>query len=252
MPREYQSLLSAVQYFTRLPVPAWVGHDAAQLEGSIRYFPLVGLLIGVAGVGVFVLAHWVLPQAIAVVLTIAAVVLLTGALHEDGLADTFDGLGSMADRTRALQIMKDPRIGTFGALALALVLLLRFLCLDALAPTLLVVAFIAAQSLSRLCALLVMWRLDYARDDESTRARPMVKGLNTRDIAVAAVFGLVPLVACGWRGLCALLATLLLTGLLRGWFKARLGGYTGDSLGAVQQLNEVVFYLVMVGTWKSF
>src|SRR5690606_8492812 len=108
---ELRLLLMAVQYFTRVPMPSWIGHSAAHLNGTARYFTAVGLLVG--GVGALVLwaTSLVLPGVLPVILSTAATVFLTGALHEDGLADTFDGLGGGATRERALEIMKDSRNG---------------------------------------------------------------------------------------------------------------------------------------------
>ena len=121
---EIRLLLTAGQYFTRIRVPAWVGHAPERLTGAIRYFPAIGLVVGASGAAVMWLAALALPAPLPAILSTAVTILMTGAIHEDGLADTSDGLGGGATRERAIEIMKDPRIGVFGAIALILMLLL--------------------------------------------------------------------------------------------------------------------------------
>ena len=257
--QEIRLLLTAVQYFTRIPMPRWVGHEGAQLSGTTRYFPAIGVAVGAVAAAVFWAASMVFPPVVAVILSLIATALLTGALHEDGLADTLDGLGGGHTRERALEIMKDPRIGAFGALGLMLLLALKIATLSALPLTWVVMALIAGHALSRWCAVLLIWRLPYARADSSTRARPVVEGVGRADIVVAtvfglaplAVFGLAPLAGYGATALLGALAAVLVTALLGAWYTRRLGGYTGDTLGATQQITEVVFYLAMLAAWNS-
>jgi adenosylcobinamide-GDP ribazoletransferase len=289
--QEIRLLLTAVQYFTRVPMPRWVGHEGAQLSGTTRYFPAIGVAVGVLGAAVFRAASVVFPPVVAVILSLIATVAVTGALHEDGLADTADGLGGGHTRERALEIMKDPRIGAFGALALMLMLSLKIATLSALPAAWIVATLIAAHALSRWCAVLLIWRLPYARAEGSTRARPVVERIGRADIVVATVFGLAPLAAftvigslaagsaadpsaapgaiatpvfsgtglfgtftLAAYGITALLGAFVAvatTALLGLWYTRRLGGYTGDTLGATQQITEAVFYLAMMAAWNS-
>src|SRR5512146_1335314 len=140
MLRELRLLLTAVQFFTRLPVPVWVGHSAQQLEQSARYLPLVGVLVGTIAAVVLWLSAQVLPLTVSVGLSMVAGILATGAFHEDGLSDFADGM----------------RVGAYGAIALVLVLLLKFEALasmcGALSPALVAAALIAAHTVSRLMA----------------------------------------------------------------------------------------------------
>ena len=121
MLHELRLFFIALQFFTRLPVPRWVGYEPEWLHQSARHFPLVGALVGVVGAAVLWAALWLFPMPVAVVLSMVATVLLTGAFHEDGLADTCDALGGAVSRERALEIMKDTRIGSYGAIGLLLV-----------------------------------------------------------------------------------------------------------------------------------
>jgi len=145
---ELRLFLTAIQYFTRVPVPDWVGHSAAQLNAAARYFPLVGIVVGGVGALVLLAASNVLSVWAAVVISTAVTLFLTGAFHEDGLADTFDGIGATADRDRALEIMKDSRLGTFGALALTLVLMLKVAALAEMAAGTAALALISGHALS--------------------------------------------------------------------------------------------------------
>ncbi len=250
--RELRSLLTAVQYFTRMPVPVWVGHDATQLARAARYFPIVGIGVGaLGGAALWVCTLFFTPLP-GVVISTALTVCITGAFHEDGLADTIDGLGGAMSRDRALEIMKDSRVGTFGVLALVFTLLLKITALAALPLREAILAMIAGHGLSRACAVVLTWRLPYAREDTSTRAKPVVENVRTTDVIVAAICGLIPLLWIGIHaafGLAAVAITLL---LLYRWFQRRLGGYTGDTLGATQQLSEVAFYLALLAAWNSY
>jgi adenosylcobinamide-GDP ribazoletransferase len=245
---ELRVFLAALRYFTRLPVPGWVGHSQAQLDRAVRYLPLVGVLVGAVGAAVTEAAALWLPASVAILLGMAATLLATGAFHEDGLADASDGFGGGWDKAQVLAIMKDSRIGSYGALAIGMALLLKFNLLaeiDAAAPPPgLALALVAAHAASRLAPVLLMRGLAYARADETAKAKPQAQTMGATDLVVAAVFGLAPclllapLVALGALT-CAALATLA-SGL---YFRRRIGGYTGDCLGAAQQLAEMAFYL---------
>jgi adenosylcobinamide-GDP ribazoletransferase len=240
---EIRLLLTAVQYFTRIRVPAWVGHAQEQLAGAIRYFPVVGLIVGASGAATLWLAAQVLPAPLPAILAIVVTVLMTGAIHEDGLADTCDGLGGGATRERALEIMKDPRIGAFGAIALMLLLLLKISALSLMTLWTAMIALFAAHAFSRFCAVLFSFAGRYVGSAERSRAAPVVTQVKRSDVLVAAVFGLPVLVLCGRDAIVAAIVALVLLGLLFRWCVRRIGGYTGDTLGAAQQVTEIGFYV---------
>jgi adenosylcobinamide-GDP ribazoletransferase len=231
-----------VRFFTRLPVPAWVGHSAEMLNHSARYFTLLGLIVGLIGALVFALTSFFFPKTLAVLLAMAATILVTGAFHEDGWADMVDGFGGGWTRERTLEIMKDSRIGSYGAIALVLLLLAKFMALVELDMLLVAPALIAGHALSRLCATSVMHFLDYARDEG--KAKPLATRISLGELAVAGFFGLIALVLLPPL---SVITGVLLAAAATAWltrkFHHRLGGYTGDCLGATQQLAEVAFYL---------
>jgi adenosylcobinamide-GDP ribazoletransferase len=243
--------LVALQFLTRLPVrlarfePAW-------LNDCVRHFPLVGALVGLVGAAVLVGATQFWPPAVAAALALITTVALTGGFHEDGLADTFDALGGVVSRDKALAIMKDSRIGSYGALALGLTLLLRAALLAVLAarPTLAgVAALVASHAFARAAAVGVMVSLPYGGDAEQAKAKPLALAVAPRNFGIALGWcGLLLLVlaACGVplaRLLPAVVAAALAALATRQWLKRRLGGYTGDGLGATEQLAEIAVLL---------
>lgn len=250
--RELEYFFGAVRFFTRLPVPAWVGHSAEALNRSARYFPAVGLLVGGIGALVFVAAMQFWSQPIAVLLSMAATIYATGAFHEDGLSDMVDGLGGGWDKLRILEIMKDSRVGSYGVVAMVLALLGKFTLLSALDAALLPWALLAGHALSRFCSTVLLATMDYVREDLLAKAKPLATRLTVGEMLVALAFTLaaaaflpIPEVLVG--GVLAMLATLWLAAKFRRW----LGGYTGDCLGAVQQVSEIAFYLGLAAHWPA-
>lgn len=259
-----KSFLTALQYFTRIPVPAWVGHGPDQLNRAARYFPAVGILVGLWGALVLYAAATIFPAPLPVLLSMVMTLWMTGAFHEDGVADTFDGLGGGATRERALAIMKDSRLGTYGTVALVLTLSLKLAALNALPVPIACAALVSAHSLSRWCALILIYRHCYVGDVEHSRAKPVVERMSAEELFIAGCFGIAPLVLCAfyatqqslaatalWIG-AVLIASLGMLAFLARWFIRRIGGYTGDTLGATQQLTEVACYLGLLAIWKSF
>mgnify|MGYP004701904867 CR=1 FL=1 len=247
MRAELEYFFAALRFFTRLPVPAWVGHSSAQLNHAARYFPLVGVIVGAIGAAVTLAALQLWPATLAVILGMAATLLATGAFHEDGLADSIDGCGGGWTREQVLAIMKDSRIGSYGAVGIGLTLLAKFAALTALAavspaPTFLA-ALIAGHSVSRFASTTLIFALDYVRDDASSKSKPLATRLGRGELAVAALFGLAPCLLLPAASVIVALALVgLVTLLAARYFVRRIGGYTGDCLGATQQLSELAFY----------
>jgi len=243
-------VLSAIRYFTRLPVPRWVGHSERQLNDASRYFPLVGILVGLFAGAVFLLAMRVFAQPVAVLLSMLAGVLLTGGFHEDGLADACDGFGGGWDKPQVLDIMKDSRIGSYGVLGLVFALALKFSALAALPVARFLVIAVAAHAFSRFMAVSLIYTQRYVREDVSARAKPAAQSLSTVGLVCAALFGLAPLAWLGTDGAAGASGAFALRLALAQYFYRRIGGYTGDCLGAVQQVTEIGFYLTLLA-WIS-
>ena len=270
--------LLAVQFFTRIPVVGrladWVGFSPAMLRASAAHFPGVGWLVGtlVAALTALLLAY--LPESgfsplVAAVLGTAFGVLLTGAFHEDGLADVFDGLGGSSDRERALVIMKDSRVGAFGAIAMFLVLLGKVSLLALLGSVngeLLCAALFVAHGVSRTWPLFLVRWMPHVGDLAGSKSKPLADQISGKSLGVALVWCLLGLALTLYlqdmvnfidldiendsaqeRLLIALGYALTASGLaflvMWRWFLRRLQGFTGDCLGATQQVCELAFYL---------
>lgn len=239
--RELEYFFGALRFFTRLPVPAWVGHSSEALDRSARYFPAVGLVVGAIAALVFVAASQIWPTTLAVLAAMASSIYLTGAFHEDGWSDMVDGFGGGWEKPQVLTIMKDSRIGSFGAVALAMLLLARFATLIEFHPSVTPAVLLAGHALSRFASTTLLRALDYVRDEG--KAKPLATRIGWRALGFAALTAALPLlllppVSVVSGCLFAALATIWLARL----FRRRIGGYTGDCLGATQQLSEIAFY----------
>lgn len=254
MKHELRLFFVALQFLTRIPIPRWVGFQPEWLHASARHFPAVGLVVGGLGALVLWAAAHAWPALLSVLLSMAATVWLTGAFHEDGLADTCDALGGSVSRERALEIMKDSRIGTYGAVALLLVLATKAAALHGLATRDLVAALAVlplAHAWSRAATVLLLRVLPYAGDAEHAKAKPMAQQVDGLALAIAAMWAALAGGALSlflpWAALwVAVLAVLLVVVGMGRWLMQRLGGYTGDALGATQQLCELAVYMAVL------
>lgn len=234
-------LKTGLAFCTRLPVTAPTGSNLTQAAWT---FPLVGALVGAAGAIVYWLASFVgLPPFVAATLAVGATALMTGCLHEDGLADTADGFGGGSTKERKLEIMRDSRSGAYGVTALILSFMLRAGAIASLAASAPVAAaLIAAHAGARGAMPLFMAAIPHARQDGlSAGAGTPQSGR----VAAAALLGLLALLLCLGVGaglLAALLVTLVLVGMAR-LARGQIGGQTGDVIGAVEQISEIVILL---------
>lgn len=267
--REY---LLAVQFFTRIPITGrladWVGYSPELLRASAAHFPGIGVVVGAVAAAVFAVLLAVLPDTpfaplVAAAFSSVATVLLTGGFHEDGLADVADGLGGSYNRERALEIMKDSRVGAFGVMALVLALLCKVALLALLGSVedtpvegkealfsnwTICAALWTGHVVSRFMPLLAIRVLPYVGDTASSKSKPLADQISLSRLLLALVWCFMALalaslaveaidliVACSFAGLAQLWMTRL--------FKRRLQGFTGDCLGATQQVCEIAFYL---------
>lgn len=250
---ELRLVFIALQFLTRLPAPAWVGYQPEWLSQSARHFPLVGAIVGAfSAVVLWGVAGWWTPM-VAALIALAASLWLTGAFHEDGLADTIDALGGAVPREKALLIMKDSRIGSYGAAAMVLSLAGRTALWAVLAergPWLAAAGLLLSACWGRSAAVLLMAWLPYAGDADHAKAKPLAQSVGRVEVlwalgwsaAVAAVAGMV---WAPWRLVAAGGAVLLVVVWMRRWLTQRLGGYTGDTLGATEQFTELAVLLAL-------
>lgn len=282
MARFVRHYLLSLQFFTRIPVTGrladWVGFSPAMLRASAAHLPGVGWLVG----GVVAVCTWLLlallpaspfTPLVAAVLGTVLSVLMTGAFHEDGLADVADGLGGTQSRERALEIMKDSRVGAFGAIAVVLALLAKvslLALLGSLHGAVLCVALFAGHVVSRFWPLLTIRLLPHVGDVAGSKSKPLADQISLGSLcaavlwcfsaltlvitAQAAMVLIVPIPAVQGLALClgagVLASGLAWLGMLR-WFARRLQGFTGDCLGATQQVCELAFYLGLALAWGA-
>jgi adenosylcobinamide-GDP ribazoletransferase len=265
--REYRILLTAIMFLTRINVGKNIDHSEEYLQRSSKYFPLVGWIVGAICALVFLVVNKYISTDLALLASMIAGVLTTGAFHEDGFADVCDAFGGGWTKEKILQIMKDSRLGTYGVAGLIFILAAKFLLLKEmpkftpqdftassnvfLSYKNFIVLLIAAHALSRFMAVTVIQQYEYVTDDDVSKSKPLSnRKLNLAEMLVALGLALLPFVFLSWHFLLAILPCIVARVWLAGYFKKWIGGYTGDCLGAVQQVTEIVFYLSALLVWK--
>ncbi len=240
----------ALQFLTRLPVKGEVEHSDEAFARSARFYPAVGVVVGSIAAVVYCLTCIFLPINVATVFALLAAVVVTGALHEDGLADTFDGLIGGKDRERTLDIMRDSSIGTYGIMALIFAFAMKLVAISDMWAWDAFWVIIVAHALSRHAMVEVISRYDYARADSAKFSKPDV---SSDDLTYARLWAIGILIGSAvFLGIWAtVLGVVLMAAVVSGFaqgFVRKIGGYTGDCLGATQQIAEVAF-LVGVLIW---
>ena len=241
---EYQAIVMALMFLTRIPTPS-IPYHPSLLGKATLYFPLVGIVIGVIGAVIYSAALSLWPSSVAVALAIIAMYLSTGGFHEDGLADTADGIGGGWTVEDKLRIMKDSRIGTYGTLAIAGLLLVKFSALSQMAAEQIPTVLIVAHVLARWSILPMIMTTPYVRAEGT--GKPFVDSISPKRFVIATLFVLGLIVSlASVKTLLLIISCLCLLTSCRWYFKRKLGGITGDTLGATNQLVEVAVYLIFL------
>lgn len=260
--KQIHIFFTALMFYTRIPCPKNIDHDPEYLNKASRYFPLIGWIVGSISFLAFLLFQFLFTAQLAVVLSIVASVLVTGGFHEDGFADVCDGFGGGWTKEKILLIMKDSAIGAYGALGLILILALKIVVIiDFLqqiewvenASWLAFLFFVSGHSLSRLAAISIVFTHQYSRDDASSKSKPIAQKFSWKEVLGALVFGMLPLVfLCNFHLIFGfvLFPVFITRFFLARYFQKWIDGYTGDCLGATQQVCEIIFYLSILSLWK--
>lgn len=254
--RQLELLFIAISFYSRLPVPKKLDYSQAKLKACGVYFPLVGAILAVLFLAWFYLLSLLFSSHISIALAMALLLWVTGAFHEDGFADFCDGFGGGYGKEQILNIMLDSRIGTYGAVGLVMVLLLRFLALGQLLEHRSLSSFcivvVVAFTFSRFLAYSYTLFLPYARiasQDELTqyKAAFMQEKVKTLpSLFHAGLFALIPLLFLPLLQVCSVIFISLIIWIVYGrYLKEKIAGYTGDCLGAVQQIFELSIYLIL-------
>ena len=251
--KEIRIFFTALMFFTRIPCPPSTDHSEEYLNRASKYFTLVGIIVG----SLVALSYWFFcfffDNDISILLSFVISLLITGAFHEDGFADACDGFGGGWTKEKILEIMKDSRVGTYGAAGLVLILAIKFASLSQIKPEIMILTLVSAHAVSRLTSVSIIYTDEYAREDLISKAKPLATKMSTQDFIVAAIFGLMPLFLFENLYVFLVLIPLVLVKLyFSKYFNKWIGGYTGDCLGAVQQIAEVVFYLSLMVVFKYF
>jgi adenosylcobinamide-GDP ribazoletransferase len=263
MKEQLHIFFTALMFYTRIPCPKNIDHDPTYLNKSSRYFPVIGWLVGGISFLVYLLTAFLFGQGIAVILSIAAGILTTGAFHEDGFADVCDGFGGGWTKEKILTIMKDSAIGAYGAIGIILLLMIKFSAIFDLVSTCnsvnvqstikIFLIFVAAHAVSRSAAISIVFTHNYTRDDASSKSKPIAQSFTWREVVGSLFFGLLPVLVLSffeWQFVLVLFPVFIARFFLARYFQKWIDGYTGDCLGATQQVCEVVFYLSIITIWK--
>lgn len=251
MEKLIENFALTLAFFSRIPLPASLGqrinHDA-KISEAAAFFPVAGLIISLPIALMWFIASSYLPASIAAGLAIGFSLLITGGLHEDGFADCADGLGATSNRERALEIMRDSRIGTYGSLALILSIGLRWTALASLGPISGVLAIIICNVGARSTMTIAMNFSKYARPDGLGKQANTIR---QSDFIMANLIAFIIAICCGWIwGILALCFAYLAALMFLKRLEHRLGGYTGDGLGAMEQIAEITILISLAGAWS--
>ena len=248
---EIRVFFTALMFLTRLPVPKYTDHQPEYLQKSPRYFPWVGLIVGGLCALAFAVCRQLFPVDLALVVSMLTGIMVTGAFHEDGFADVCDGFGGGWTKEKILLIMKDSRLGTFGVVGLIGILGLKFLLLQLLPEAHWAALLLLAHAGSRFCAMGVMQFFPYATDVEASKSRDATgERLGKKGWIIATAALLVPFFVLPKVFSLSLIPAALGAYVLARYFKRWIGGYTGDCLGAIQQVTEILFYASFYIIWQ--
>ncbi|MDI9311831.1 MAG: adenosylcobinamide-GDP ribazoletransferase [Limnohabitans sp.] len=264
MKKQIDIFFTALMFYTRIPCPKHINHQPDYLNKATRYFPLIGWIVGTISFLFFLGANFLFSNSVAALFSIIAGILTTGAFHEDGFADVCDGFGGGWTKEKILKIMKDSAIGAYGAIGIILLLLLKFLILSEIFNYSLLpfenktlffgFLFIVYHSISRANAISLSFTLTYVREDELSKAKPIAKAYSFVEVFGVMFFGLLPLLLFSFTYsflfLLIIPVLVVVRFFLGRYFVKWIGGYTGDCLGALEQVSEVFTLLSILAICK--
>ena len=234
------------QFLTSIPINIELKVNRDDFQKAISYFPFVGLTIGIINSLLFLITSNFLPFRVAVIFAIVTQIILTGGIHLDGLSDTFDGLLSGREKNRILEIMKDSRIGTFGLLALVILLLLKFELLASLSKVQIILCIILAPVVARGFIVMSMYKKPYAREHEGMGDLFIGKATKFQYIFNISISSILVILCLGIKAIPILLIVACFIYSFNKWVIKKIGGITGDILGAEIELIDLVFILLLL------
>ena len=261
MKQQATLFFTALQFYTRIPIPEWVEYKPENLSLATKFLPVIGWLVGLISGLIWLSGSWLTDVSIGLLLSMIASILVTGAFHEDGFADVCDGFGGGWTKSKILEIMKDSRIGTYGSVGLILIFGLKFYLLQYFAslvnnePFTIILTLVSAHAISRFMPATVIFKKTYVRDTQDSKAKPVSEVIDSKTVCWACFFGVIPMLLLAYISvqpflIFSLIFLLIITFLLSRYFDKWIGGYTGDCLGAIQQICEIGFYFFLAVLWK--
>ena len=258
MKKEIDIFFTALMFYTRIPCPSYINHDSEILNKATRYFSLVGWIVGVISFMTFYISSIFFDQSIAVILSLLSGVLITGAFHEDGLADVVDGFGGGWTKQKILEIMKDSRLGTYGVISIFFLFFIKYITLNSLFTNTenwlhILLIFVSYHALARLTSINIVFTSQYSREDMNSKSKPVANNFGIREIFGVYFFGILPLLCLiylDFKFSFILIPLSLLYYFSKRYFEKWIEGYTGDCLGAVEQLAECICMLYYLAIWN--
>ena len=242
--QEIRVLLSAISFFTTISFSSNQNFSKELLHKSARYLTLIGIMVGGLAALVFWVTSSIYSKPIGIIFSMIATILITGGFHEDGFADCCDGFGGGFTRYKILSIMKDPRIGSFGAIGITLLLGIKFFALYEMPVEKIPGILIIGHCISRFAAISLVWAVPYVTEESTAKSKLVVNHFSGKDLCIAGIISIIPFIFLGNLIIFfALIPICCFTIILGYYFIKKIGGITGDCLGTTQQVTEVIFYL---------
>lgn len=250
--REIQVFFTALAFYTRIPCYKFCDYSAENIRDCVKFLPVIGWIVGAFSGLVFMLSLYIFPATIAILLSMISTILLTGAFHEDGFADFCDGFGGGFGKEQILRIMKDSTVGAYAVIGTICILALKYLTLFNINYKTLPIILIAAHSISRFNSITIIFTHEYVRKNDNTgKSHEKAEKYSLFSIIIMLLLALFPMFLLDLKYLLILIPIFIIRQLFASYIKRKIGGYSGDCLGALQQISEVVFYLfVVIFQWK--
>lgn len=250
MINELKNICSCISYFTRIPIWKLVDLSDVDMKQTSKYFPIIGWLVGCFSAFILYCSKLVLPYEISIILSMITSLIITGAIHEDGFADVCDGFGGGYTKERILDIMKDSSTGAFGSIGLIMILGLKFSCLYYIPTSVIVPVIITAHTISRWTSISFLYTHNYARSNDNSKSSVFIKHTPLKEFIIISIFGIIPFFLLPSNliiySVLLIVPVYMVKTILGAYFNRKIGGYTGDCMGAVQQISEIIFYIGII------
>ena len=247
-----KNLILMIQFFTRIPINVEINVKEDSFAKGICYLPIVGLIIGMFNVATYIIASKLTTGMFPIVVALLANTMITGAFHIDGLSDTCDGIFSSRKKERMLEIMKDSRVGTNGAIAIVFDFMFRACILNSLSEKYILISIIMAPVVAKTIVTLLMCFSVYARKEGGLGGVFLEKVEPFRMIIAFAICIILGYLVIGYKFLLILFITVIIMEIYKRFIYSKIDGMTGDTLGAANEIAEIMFILILLVFWRYY